>query len=152
MKKQFKDIEILGVVSDSKKAITFIENFEASAGFPSPSEDYLETRLDLNELIDNPDSSYIIRIKGDSMIDDNLESGDYIVVDGLKRPNQNTTSKNFLVYIPSEGHTVKGIKQSGSIIELMPRNANFPTQKFDLEQMSDIRVWGGVTWVFKKKW
>ena len=152
MKEIFEDIEVIGIVNDSKKAVSFIENFEASAGFPSPSEDYLETRLDLNELIDNPDSSFIIKVRGDSLIDDFLESGDYIVVDGLKRPGTNTYNKNFLIYIPGEGHTVKGIRQNGPKIELVPRNETFPIQEFDLIEMADIRVWGGVTMIIKQTW
>lgn len=37
------------------------------AGFPSPTEDYVDQRLDLNEhLIDHPAATFFVRIQGDS--------------------------------------------------------------------------------------
>lgn len=152
IKKLKKDFEVLGVVKDSSKAITFVENLTAAAGFPSPAEDYLETKLDLNDLIKNPDSTFILRINGDSMINDHLDSGDIIAVDGLKRPGPNTQDKNFLIYIPGEGHTVKGIKEQGNNVFLMPRNNNYKPLKFEKEEMNDIIIWGGVVLVIKETW
>jgi DNA polymerase V len=39
------------------------------AGFPSPANDYLEGELDLNDLlIENPASTFYVRLAGDSMI------------------------------------------------------------------------------------
>ena len=38
------------------------------AGFPSPADDHMERRLDLNEhLIRNPVSTFFLRVEGDSM-------------------------------------------------------------------------------------
>jgi len=38
------------------------------AGFPSPAEDHLEQRLDLNTLvIDNPSATFFVRVAGESM-------------------------------------------------------------------------------------
>ena len=40
-----------------------------SAGFPSPSEDYMHTKLDLNELlVEHPSATYYVRVNGDSML------------------------------------------------------------------------------------
>ena len=39
------------------------------AGFPSPAEDYVEGRIDLNrDLIKHPLSTFFIRVAGDSMV------------------------------------------------------------------------------------
>jgi SOS-response transcriptional repressor LexA len=39
-----------------------------TAGFPSPADDFLEKRLDLNEyLVKNPAATYLVRASGDSM-------------------------------------------------------------------------------------
>jgi SOS-response transcriptional repressor LexA len=39
-----------------------------SAGFPSPADDYLDRKLDLNEhLIKNPAATFFVRVAGDSM-------------------------------------------------------------------------------------
>lgn len=54
----------------------------AMAGFPSPADDHMERRLDLNEhLIRNPVSTFFLRVEGDSMAGAGILSGDLIVVD-----------------------------------------------------------------------
>ena len=53
-----------------------------SAGFPSPAEDYIEGRLDLNRhLIKHPAATFFVRVAGDSMIDAGIHPGDILVVD-----------------------------------------------------------------------
>jgi DNA polymerase V len=40
------------------------------AGFPSPADDYIEGRLDLNQhLIKHPAATFFVRVSGNSMID-----------------------------------------------------------------------------------
>lgn len=52
------------------------------AGFPSPADDYIEERIDLNKkLIRHPEATYLIRVMGDSMIGDRIYDGDYLIVD-----------------------------------------------------------------------
>lgn len=39
-------------------------------GFPSPAQDYVEKRIDLNELlVQHPSATYFVKAAGDSMID-----------------------------------------------------------------------------------
>lgn len=39
-------------------------------GFPSPAQDYVEQRIDLNELlINHPSATYFVKAAGDSMIE-----------------------------------------------------------------------------------
>ena len=53
----------------------------AVAGFPSPADDHMERRLDLNEhLVRNPVSTFFLRVDGDSMSGAGILSGDLIVV------------------------------------------------------------------------
>jgi len=53
-----------------------------SAGFPSPADDYIDKKLDLNEyLIENPSSTFYVRVEGDSMIGAGIYSGDILIVD-----------------------------------------------------------------------
>src|SRR5260370_7483952 len=52
------------------------------AGFPSPTEDYAEKPLDLDELVvSHPVSTYYMRVVGDSMIGACIYPNDVIVVD-----------------------------------------------------------------------
>jgi DNA polymerase V len=56
--------------------------FRVPAGFPSPAEDYVEGRIDLNrDLIKHPLSTFYIRVSGDSMVGAGILPGALLVVD-----------------------------------------------------------------------
>lgn len=53
-----------------------------AAGFPSPADDYVEARIDLNrELIASPLSTFFMRVCGDAMRGDGIVDGDLLVID-----------------------------------------------------------------------
>lgn len=53
------------------------------AGFPSPADDYIEGRIDLNrDLIRHPLATFYVRVVGDSM-EPIIQSGALIVVDRM---------------------------------------------------------------------
>ena len=53
-----------------------------AAGFPSPADDYVEARIDLNlELIPRPLSTFFMRVSGDAMAGDGILDGDLLVID-----------------------------------------------------------------------
>lgn len=53
-----------------------------SAGFPSPADDFIESRLDLNDyLIRRPAATFFVRVRGESMIGAGIHDGDLLVVD-----------------------------------------------------------------------
>ena len=59
-------------------------NCSVTAGFPSPADDYLEDKLDLNEyLIKHPAATFFVRVAGDSMINAGIYNNDIIIVDIL---------------------------------------------------------------------
>jgi len=52
------------------------------AGFPSPAEDYIEDRIDLNrDLIFHPNYTYYARISGDSMTGESIFDGSIVAFD-----------------------------------------------------------------------
>lgn len=54
-------------------------------GFPSPAADYIEQRIDLNELlVSHPSSTYFVKATGDSMIEAGISDGDLLVVDSSR--------------------------------------------------------------------
>jgi DNA polymerase V len=54
----------------------------APAGFPSPADDFIEKRLDLTaHLVRNPDATFYVRAKGDSMTEAGIVDGAILVVD-----------------------------------------------------------------------
>ena len=58
-----------------------------SAGFPSPADDFKETRISLDrELVKNKEATFYARVSGDSMIGAGLDDGDLLVIDRSKNP------------------------------------------------------------------
>ena len=54
----------------------------AVCGFPSPAEQYVDSPLDLNELlVKKPAATYFVRAAGDSMTGAGISPGDILVVD-----------------------------------------------------------------------
>jgi DNA polymerase V len=54
----------------------------AGVGFPSPADDYVEARIDLNvELIPSPLATFFMRVSGDAMRGDGILDGDLLVID-----------------------------------------------------------------------
>ncbi len=52
------------------------------AGFPAPGDDQVEKILDINDLVvQNPASTFFVRVEGDSMEGAGIFSGDVLVVD-----------------------------------------------------------------------
>lgn len=115
------------------------------AGFPSPANDYLETPLNLHDLmVTNPPATFFVRVAGDSMIGANIESGDILVVDRSLEPS----SGKIVVAILNGEFTVKRIRLKGGRITLLPENPDFP--EIPVEEGSDFQVWGVVTYIVHK--
>lgn len=52
------------------------------AGFPSPAQDYVHARIDLNEYcISHPNATYFLYASGDSMLEAGIVDGSMLVVD-----------------------------------------------------------------------
>lgn len=57
------------------------------AGFPSPAEDYMDRRLDLNEyLIHHPQATFYCWVEGESMEGVGIYDGDLLIVDRSEDP------------------------------------------------------------------
>jgi SOS regulatory protein LexA len=65
--KLFGELKLLGLVE---------------AGFPSPAEEELADTITLDEwMIENREATYMLKVKGDSMIDAGIVPGDLVVVE-----------------------------------------------------------------------
>ena len=111
-----------------------------SAGFPSPADDYIENRLDLNKhLIQHPAATFFVKVKGDSMIEAGIHSGDILIVD---RALEATDKKVVIAVIDGE-LTVKRIRIIEKKIYLLPENRDYrPTEITD---EMNFEIWGVVT-------
>jgi DNA polymerase V len=111
-----------------------------SAGFPSPAEDYVEGKIDLNRhLIKNPAATFLVRVTGDSMIGAGIHSGDVLVVDRSLEPTQD----RIVIAVINGELTVKRIYHERKRLYLMPENPNYPPILVD--EGMELQVWGIVT-------
>jgi DNA polymerase V len=120
-------------------------NSSTSAGFPSPADDYIEMKLDLNRhVIKNIDATYYVRVNGDSMKDAMINDGALLVVDRSINPSDNSIA---VCSINGE-FTVKRIIIKEKEIYLKPENDKYNLIK--VSEFDDFLVWGIVTYVIQK--
>lgn len=115
------------------------------AGFPSPAEDHIEGRLDLNKLaVTHPDATFFARVEGDSMKDDCIEDGGLLVIDKSLKPEDGNVVVSYL-----DGEfTLKRIQIKKGKIYLVPANEKYKV--LEVSDDTDFRVWGVVRYVLKK--
>jgi SOS regulatory protein LexA len=93
------------------------------AGFPSPAEEELVDTLTLDKyLVHNPDSSFLIEVAGDSMIEAGIQPKDLIIVDRGLTPKNNDI---VLAKIDDEW-TLKYLYKKGQRVYLQAANENYP--------------------------
>lgn len=114
------------------------------AGFPSPAQDYIDLKIDLNkELVGNPSTTFYGRVKGSSMIDAGIEDGDLLVIDKSLEPRDGDTA---VCFIDGE-FTLKYIRIAEDGLYLVPANPQFKPLKVTEE--NDFCIWGVVTYSIK---
>ncbi|MCA8830472.1 translesion error-prone DNA polymerase V autoproteolytic subunit [Hymenobacter pini] len=124
--------------------LTFFDSC-VPAGFPSPAEDHRGMKLDLNKLLlPNPDSSYLVRVMGDSMTggESGIRDGALLAVDCQLRADHN----DVVIAVVEGQFTVKRlVKRAGDRWFLVPDNPCFPELAIDEPDL--FSVWGVVTHV-----
>lgn len=116
-----------------------------AAGFPSPADDFIDKKLDLNEyLIKHPEATFFVRVYGDSMRDAGLSSGDILIVDRALDP-----AHNRIVIASLDGElTVKRIRKTGGKLFLTPEHPDY--SPIEVTEDTSFEVWGVVTHVIHK--
>ena len=113
---------------------------EVIAGFPSPAEQYLESPLDLNELlVKHPAATYYVRVAGDSMINAGINQGDILVVDRSLQPQNGSVVIAAIDY----EFTVKYLRTDGENVRLEAANENFKPIVF--KSGMELKIFGVVT-------
>lgn len=113
-----------------------------SAGFPSPADDYIEGRLDLNELmVPNPAATFFVRVAGDSMIGAGIHHNDILVVDRSLEP----TSGKVVIAVVNNELTVKRLIKNGENICLKAESPDYPD--IHMTEGNTCEIWGVVAFV-----
>lgn len=114
-----EELELVPFSNDSEKR--YVNYFGGvQAGFPSPAEDFLGKKISLDEkYITKPNSTYIIKIRGNSM-HPTLQNGDIVIVRSDKELQDNDIA---IVSVNNSDYTVKRFDKKNSLF--IPDNSKF---------------------------
>lgn len=141
---KYEELKIYSSSSDNHIELPLAQG-GISAGFPSPADDPMLLKLDLNrELIRNASSTFFARVSGVSMIDDGVSDGDLLVIDKSVEPYDNCLA---VCYIDGE-FTLKRFCDKGDHALLVPANKDYKPIKVTAD--NDFMVWGVVRYLIKK--
>ncbi|MGC2422841.1 MAG: transcriptional repressor LexA [Nitrospirota bacterium] len=113
------------------------------AGWPSPAEEELADTISLdNFLIENPLTTFILKVSGDSMVEAGILPGDMVLVDKGAVPKSGD-----IVIAEVDGEwTMKYLKKRGESVSLVPANENYKP----IKPKKGLRIAGVVTAVIRK--
>lgn len=111
------------------------------AGFPSPADDYVEQRISLDEhLIARRDSTFFMRVAGESMRGLGIFDGDLLVVDRALP----VTSGCVVIAVVDGEFTVKQLLNTANGQILRAAHPDYADMHIKPEQ--DFSIWGVVSW------
>ena len=111
-----------------------------SAGFPSLAEQYVESPLDLNELlVRHPAATFFVRAAGDSMTGAGIHPGDILVVDR----SLDAGDGSIVIACVDNEFTVKFLRSDGEKWYLQPANRKYEPITFT--EGMELRIFGVVT-------
>ena len=113
---------------------------QVAAGEPVLAEENIEEYLDIPAVVGGEDGDYILRVAGDSMKDDGILQGDYVVV------RQATDARNgeIVVAMIEEEATIKRFYREKDRVRLQPANKAYKPIR-----TRDATVLGRVVGVFR---
>ena len=140
-------LTVLDIKSIANKKGVELPFFTArvKAGFPSPGDDYVESNLDLNQLlIKNPSATFFVKVEGESMSDAGIRTGDTLIVDRALEAKD----KNVVIASINGELTVKRVWIANGKVFLKPENNDF--SPIEITEEMDFDIWGVVTYVIHK--
>jgi DNA polymerase V len=130
---------------EGKKLFRPLMASKISAGFPSPAQDYIEGKLDLNEyMIAHPASTFFVRVDGYSMVGAGILPEDILVVDR----SLEATHNRIVIAIVDGELTVKRLRIEAGDYYLIPESPDYPS--IHIHEDMDFAIWGVVTYVIHK--
>jgi repressor LexA len=124
-----------------------IEGEIAAGGLVEPFNDE-KTRLDLSDLFGQSDC-YVLRVVGDSMIEDLINEGDYAVMRSLSNATKVKNGDIVAARVSGHGTTLKHFYQEQEKITLKPANHKYEPIKVKAENVEIqgilVGVWRSVS-------
>ena len=115
-----------------------------SAGFPSPADDFKETRISLDKVaVKNEAATFYARVAGQSMTGAGLDDGDLLVIDRSLEPEDGKIA----VCLIDGDFTVKRLKVETDCVWLLAENKSY--KPIQVNEENELMIWGIVTHVLK---
>lgn len=90
-----------------------------AAGAPIEAIEVEERIAVPREFVRKPDTSFVLRVRGDSMIDEQIRDGDYVIVE---RRSDARDGDTVVAVLRGEEATLKKFQRRGSAVRLVPAN------------------------------
>ena len=114
-----------------------------SAGFAAPVEEQAEEMITLDAyLVHDKSSTFLLRVKGDSMVDAGIYEGDLVIVERNRQPKPG----DIVVAVLDGEFTLKRLKRDKGKYYLQAENAAYP----DMHALEELQVAGVVKGSIRK--
>jgi repressor LexA len=138
VKRDTKGRLIPGSIASSVRMLGTME-----AGFPSPMEESLADTLSLDDLlIQNPETTFLLKVSGDSMFRAGILPGDMVLVDKGRTPK----SGDIVIAEVDGAWTMKYLRKREKAVALIPANPKYKP----IRPKNELRVVRVVTAVVRK--
>ena len=138
------------VQKDAKGFLTLTRNpralklaGEVCAGIPTSAEEELRGIVSFDEyLVRHPETSFLLSVTGDSMIDAGIREKDLVIVENNREPKNGD-----IILAEVDGNwTMKYFRKKGEMVILEAANSKYPT----IIPRADLRIAGVITAVVRK--
>jgi repressor LexA len=138
------------VQKDAKGFLTLTRNpralklaGEVCAGIPTSAEEELRGIVSFDEyLVRHPETSFLLSVTGDSMIDAGIREKDLVIVEKNKEPKNGD-----IILAEVDGNwTMKYFCRKGKVVTLEAANSKYPP----IIPQTDLRIAGVITAVVRK--
>ncbi|MDE0699481.1 MAG: transcriptional repressor LexA [Acidimicrobiaceae bacterium] len=117
---------------------------DVAAGTDVLAESNVEELVPMPEDLTGSGELFMLRVRGDSMIDAGIFDGDFVV---CRRQETAEDNKIVVAGIPGDEATVKTLQRRAGSVVLVPANSEFSEMVFDPQ---DVQIFGQVVTVMRK--
>jgi repressor LexA len=115
---------------------------EIAAGGPIEAYQEVSETLPVPEMLAPSGDAYVLRVRGDSMIEAAIMDGDYVLI----RPQSTARNGDIVVaQVEENAVTLKRFYRENGRIRLQPANPSYPPQVYD-----DVRIQGKLIGVIRR--
>jgi repressor LexA len=114
---------------------------QVAAGSPVLADENIEEYVSVPELAGGAEGEFVLRVKGDSMVDAGIVEGDYVIV----RRQETANDGEIVVALIGEEATVKRFFKEDDHVRLQPENS-----KLEPIRSRDVQILGRVVGVCRK--